>query len=924
MMQKRISLSLIIGLLVLAATAGARDDRPIIEKYEPPSTDVANINRYNRVHNKGNIWMNFTNWGFFGNNGPNDNSAMEWQIFPGIWAPQCEYPGNSDIQYLFMGAIWVGALVQEGGFEFPRVTCGSEGWTGPGRNSYEFEPGEIGSGNLEDYSMRERSTIPNSYNRLGDYIYDSLAISEQDFVAIYSDTLSEQFWTGSDIVDGPHFPLGIRASQKTYSWSYNYAQEFILIDYEFENIASNFLKNLYVGIYIDADVGWLGEGIWHEDDICGFQQYYYFERRLPDGSTVDDSLVINTAYIADNDGRPDGNNSGSEFTCPSVTGVRVVRAPNPRLRTSFNWWISNGNADFDFGPAWQDDGSEGDWTQIFGTANGDARKYFVLSNGEFDYDQIRVADQDWIAANPQGVWDHTINDTVYHDWRLETSLTNAGNIANGFDTRYLISWGPLGIYDHTDVAGNDIYRLNPGEKFNMTLGYVAGANFHTPQDPQGDVGGNNPIDYDKFNFANLQYNAAWCARVYDNEMVDTNGDGWFGEDVGNDGLYANNVGDSVVYFGVYQGIYPGPDEDGSERNSRLDDGERALLESMTYFPEYAVDVRYGELNIGFMKDNDILDPGDGIPDFKGPPPPPIPELTYEPYEDFIRLRWNNNAEDPGYFDPFSQVQDFEGYRIYVSNTGLEYDYELLAEFDRVDFAYYSVNDSLSTYPDVQTNLPADSTFLDGITYYRKPVGSNSGLEAIVETESTYYFDILNARSGFPRYYAVTSFDFGDPKSGTEPLETARNANRMLIAPSGSPSEKVVVVPNPYRAYEDYTQAFIETSPGSGLSWENHNDGTPEFFPQQDRRIEFFNLPSNCLIRIYTVAGDLVAVVPHSREIFNDVGDDNSGWVSDYSESWDLNSRNGQQVVSGLYLFSVEDLTPDNKGNIEVGKFVIIR
>jgi len=159
MIKKRITFSLIIAMIVLVAVAGARDDRSIVEKYRPSNTDVANINRYNRVHNKGNIWMNMTNWGFFGNNGSGDNAAMEWQIFPGVWAPQCEYPGNSDVQYIFMGAIWVGALVQEGGFEFPRVTCGSEGWTGPGRNSYEFQPGEIGDGSPEDYTMVERSTI---------------------------------------------------------------------------------------------------------------------------------------------------------------------------------------------------------------------------------------------------------------------------------------------------------------------------------------------------------------------------------------------------------------------------------------------------------------------------------------------------------------------------------------------------------------------------------------------------------------------------------------------------------------------------------------------------------------------------------------------------------------------------------------------
>ena len=44
--------------------------------------------------------------------------------------------------------------------------------------------------------------------------------------------------------------------------------------------------------------------------------------------------------------------------------------------------------------------------------------------------------------------------------------------------------------------------------------------------------------------------------------------------------------------------------------------------------------------------------------------------------------------------PSSGKQDFEGYRIYVSNSGLETEYELLAEYDVVDFAYYSLNDLL--------------------------------------------------------------------------------------------------------------------------------------------------------------------------------------------------------------------------------------
>jgi len=909
----RISRCSIISLVVMLWTAqltGAqgKEDWPAWDPKNPPrGIDFSNIARTNRTHRKGNLWLTVTNWGFIGNFTQTSTQAMEDPEYPGIWAPQCEYPGNSDVQYLYQGGLWVGALVQEGGFEYPRVSIGTAGWV----EGHEFQPGQVGGLPIEEHGILERSTIPNTYNRLGEAVYSEDAIAEQDFIAAYSDTLTEQFWVLPDAIDGPHFPLGIRVEQRSYSWSYNYAQEFILIDYVVTNIASNFLKNLYVGLYIDADVGWEFENVVKDDDICGFQQWYYYDRILPGGGTVYDSLIINTAWIADNDGRPQEVESGSQFTCPAVTGVRVVRAPNPRLRTSFNWWIRNPNPNLDYGPAWVDDGAQSEWTSTWGTPEGDARKYFVLSNGEFDFDQVYVRDPEWIQDHPQVLRDVETGEILEeHDWKIESNSQYATDIANGYDTRYMISWGPLGIYDHTDAQGNDIYRLNPGEEFHMTVGYVAGAAFHDLQNPQEDP---DAIDPGKFNFANLRYNSAWAARVYDNEMMDSNGDGWFGEDVGADGLYAAQVGESVIYFGEFQGIYTGPDDDGTERNGRLDEGEDEI-----YRPEFVFDPRYGQLNIGYTRFNHVLDPGDGIPDFKGPPPPPIPELSYELTEDAILLRWKNNAEDEGYFDPFSGVQDFEGYRIYVSNSGLENDFHLLADFDRVDFAYFSANDSLATHPDGRTNAPPD-TMINSVFLYRQPFGQNTGLEAIQETDSTYIYILQDAHPCFPRYYAVCSYDYGDPRSGTEPLETARNANALYLAPAGNPAEEVKAVPNPYRAYLDYTANY-----SNGLSWENQDDGTPEFFPQTDRRLEFINLPAECLIRVYTLGGDLVQIIPHSASELNDLGDGNLQWTSQNSESWDLNSRNGQQIVAGIYLFSVEDLTAGNKGKIKTGKFVVIR
>jgi hypothetical protein len=210
-------------------------------------------------------------------------------------------------------------------------------------------------------------------------------------------------------------------------------------------------------------------------------------------------------------------------------------------------------------------------------------------------------------------------------------------------------------------------------------------------------------------------------------------------------------------------------------------------------------------------------------------------------------------------------------------------------------------------------LPTDSTFL-GIPGRLLPVGLNTGFAGetgspnIVLNDSIYEFRI-NAATLAPRYYAITAFDFGDPSSGLQSLTTRATTNATLLAPAGNPKDPVLVVPNPYRASGDYTTGYL------GQSWENQNDGTIDFYPQVDRRIEFINLPERCLIRIFTTAGDLVQIVPH-----NVVGDESS-LASPNSEKWDLNSRNSQQVVSGIYLFSVEDLKDHS---IETGKFVIIR
>ena len=113
-----------------------------------------------------------------------------------------------------------------------------------------------------------------------------------------------------------------------------------------------------------------------------------------------------------------------------------------------------------------------------------------------------------------------------------------------------------------------------------------------------------------------------------------------------------------------------------------------------------------------------------------------------------------------------------------------------------------------------------------------------------------------------------------------------------------------VYPNPYRV---------------NAAWDGNTSRT--------RKLNFYNLPSNAEIRIYTLAGEIVNTLRHDSESYT--GD--TRWYNDFSaenriqsggeHSWDLLSDSGLSVSGGLYLFTVKDL---NSGDVQRGKFVIIK
>jgi hypothetical protein len=82
----------------------------------------------------------------------------------------------------------------------------------------------------------------------------------------------------------------------------------------------------------------------------------------------------------------------------------------------------------------------------------------------------------------------------------------------------------------------------------------------------------------------------------------------------------------------------------------------------------------------------------------------------------------------------------------------------------------------------------------------------------------------------------------------------------------------------------------------------------ELAGQNQRRIDFVNLPPKCTIRIFTASGKLVKTLEHAAP--EDFG----------RHSWDLTTEDGPEISFGMYFFVVEA-----KGvGIKRGKFAVIK
>lgn len=274
--------------------------------------------------------------------------------------------------------------------------------------------------------------------------------------------------------------------------------------------------------------------------------------------------------------------------------------------------------------------------------------------------------------------------------------------------------------------------------------------------------------------------------------------------------------------------------------------------------------------------------------FRIPVPPPSPALHVVNSHERITLWWNDSPL--AFVDPRSREQDFAGFRVYVSEVGKSEGFRLLLDADLVDSLGYDTGLARILAPEPLLVPSGDDTL-------RYP----------------FRYDIDGVRDGFKYWVAVTSYDRGTNE--IDPLESGIAQNRTFTIPGVQrdevPERKVVVFPNPYRGDAAWDEDLL-----------------------RDRYIWFAGLPPRCVIRIYTLSGDLVQTIDFDARTYGatnvrGIYDPDDVWnparevpkLSGSMAAWDLTTRKDQAIASGLYVFSVENL---DGGRIERGKFLILK
>ena len=823
-----------------------------------------------------NVWMKVTNIGIVGN--PFTNTSSD---------PSAQWPGASGVEYLFFAGLWVGGVdPAETDPALKRRVSQTTEWRPPTIDekdriylTYDGNPGgvrlvdddfdgKVDEDPLDGYDDDDDGKVDEDYG----------AISQQEYTCLMRDDTREA-------IDAPsaekHVPRGLQCRQSTYAFSVPGANDFVSVEWEIENVSNRELDSVYVGVRIDQDVGPVARDRYYADDLP--------EPRTPQGP--DPSIT----------GDPDNTENPNypyirTRSKPGNLHINEVEAQGGRCNTDTVY--VNGFSMID---------DDGDMALTPGAST------FLLLGHTIDPTGQRAPQR--VGFNMYTFFQpgtpYAQGGVPQNDQERFDAMARPRNVdpASGLITQEPPEGNEINDYSSLCAVG-PFRNMKPGDK--VTVSWALGVQQVDYTAPRDNLAKRYPKLVKMAVDAQLTYRGSYEIR----QGIDVPGPEDFGRET-----CLKKVPAGPVEFSDCQ------DPEGTTR---------PLLENQcTWF----------DLDCNFCTGV----PGYVLKRWTASAPPPNPDLRLTPGDRSVSLEWSNKSEAT--LDPVQGDFDFKGYKIWkaanwtrpVGSSGPGDDlWSLLATYYFYDGVLNPLRlktedgrDSLVTQDlflnretgDILYPRPLGTKLLNGDTlacvqtvpgtcdvqHGKKLAFTASGRDTVIEDFQVtkygigrYLYTDRNVLNGFLYFYSVTAFD-----STGRGAQVAKQEGRQAavegegVVPqnsfvSASNGGKPYVVPNPYRGRADWDLSPNATDP----------TGT---------HVDFFNLPVDwAVLRIYTISGDLVQTIRPGDVQVN--GHLQREGATDSQVSWNLVSRNGQDVVSGIYLFSVES----NSGSTTQGRFTIIR
>lgn len=187
-------------------------------------------------------------------------------------------------------------------------------------------------------------------------------------------------------------------------------------------------------------------------------------------------------------------------------------------------------------------------------------------------------------------------------------------------------------------------------------------------------------------------------------------------------------------------------------------------------------------------------------------PPPLPTLTAESGDGWVRLSWDDLAERG--IDPVSLEADFEGYRIYRSTDPEFRDTKVISNARGT--GPFGNGRPIAQF-DLKNGRKGFSTLTaDGVAYY---LGDETGL--------THSWVDSTVTNGQLYYYAVTAYDYGSDSLNFYPSENPITISRTARGGTILPSNAVAVRPQPK------TMGFVSARASNAEHIQGNGQGTVE-------------------------------------------------------------------------------------------------